>query len=350
MPFATPEDFASTHFDYVIIGGGAAGLVLAGRLSEDADVLVGVLEAGSDQSKNPLVTIPGLGLTLAGNKDLDWDFTTTPQVRASPYAKSWTELMGMQANTHGRIHRWPRGKGLGGSAMMNTMLYSNSSQRDLDSWERLGNKGWDWESMQPYYHKLETYNVPSKELSDAVESGYIDPKLRGTDGPIQTTFAQSLSGWMEKCWLDTCRTAGYPAPKEPRNGMSLGAFCQLMTIDPKDWTRSYSYSGYIEPHLSRSNLKLLTNARAGKILLRKEGDHAVATGVQYFVDGKEYRVAASREVICSAGTVQTPQILELSGIGDRALLEKHGIDVVVDNAHVGTNLQDHPMAGVTYVS
>ena len=234
--------------------------------------------------------------------------------------------------------------------MMNTMMYSNCSKRDLDSWERLGNEGWNWEAMQPYYRKLETYKAPTEELAKAMESGYIDPKLRGTDGPIQTTFVESLSGWMEKSWLDACRTAGYPAPKEPRNGVSLGAYNQLMTIDPKDWTRSYSYTGYLAPHLDRPNLQVLTNAKAGKVLLRKDGEETVATGVKFFVEGKEYQATAAREVICSAGSVQTPQILELSGIGDRALLQKYGIDTIIDNAFVGTNLQDHPLVGLTYVS
>lgn len=123
-----------------------------------------------------------------------------------------------------------------------------------------------------------------------------------------------------------------------------------MAIDPKTWTRSYSYTGYIEPHLDRTNLKVLTNAKAGKILLRKEGDEAVASGVQFFVDGKEYNASAARKVISSAGSAQTPQILELSGIGDRSVLGKHGIKVLVENANVGKNLQDHPMVGISYVS
>jgi choline dehydrogenase-like flavoprotein len=233
--------------------------------------------------------------------------------------------------------------------MMNTMMYSNCSRRDLDSWERLGNKGWNWDSMQSYYRKLETYIAPSKELGEAMESSYIDPKLRGTDGPIQTTFCASSSSWIEDTWLKTCRNAGYPVPQDPRTGVSLGAYNQLMTIDPKTWTRSYSYTGYIEPHLSRPNLKILTNAQVSKILFKGSDDELIASGVQFFVDGRKFEATASREVICSTGTIQTPQILELSGIGDRSLLEKHGIKVLVNNPAVGTNLQDHPLVGITYV-
>ena len=129
----------------------------------------------------------------------------------------------------------------------------------------------------------------------------------------------------------------------------LQAYNQLMAIDPKTWTRSYSYSGYIEPHIGRTNLKILTNAKAGKILLSKEGTEVFASGVEFYVDGKKHTVEAAREVICAAGSIQTPQILELSGIGDPAILQTYGIPVVVDNPHVGTNLQDHPFVGLTYV-
>jgi choline dehydrogenase-like flavoprotein len=228
--------------------------------------------------------------------------------------------------------------------------FSNCSKRDLDSWELLGNKGWNWEAMQPFYRKFETFNAPPEALGQAMGSGYIEPKLRGTDGPIQTSFCESISGWQEKTWIETCKNAGYPEICDPRRGVSLGAYNQLMCIDPKTKTRSYSYTGYIEPNLGRVNLKILTNAKASKILLSKDGDEAVATGVQFFVDGKRYTVAARNEVICSAGSIQTPQILELSGIGDRSLLEKHGIEVVVENPTVGTNLQDHPLCPISYVS
>jgi choline dehydrogenase-like flavoprotein len=232
--------------------------------------------------------------------------------------------------------------------MMNTMMYSNASRRDLDSWERLGNKGWNWDSLQPYYNKQETFVAPSEDIAAAMKSGYLDSSFHGTDGPIKTTISSSLSGWMEDVWLETAKVAGYPQPDEPRKGVSLGAFNQLLTIDPKTWTRSYSYTGYIEPHLDRPNLKILTNAKAGKILLSKGSDEAVATGVEFLVDDKHYIVNVSREVISSAGSIQTPQLLELSGIGDPAILGKHGIEVVVANKAVGTNLQDHPLTGITY--
>jgi choline dehydrogenase len=155
---------------------------------------------------------------------------------------------------------------------------------------------------------------------------------------------------MERTWIDTCKNFGYPALRDPRRGVNLGAYSQLMCIDPKTKTRSYSYTGYIEPNQDRPNLKVLTNAKAGKILLSKDGDEAIATGVKFFVGRKEYTVSAGREVIFSAGTIQTPQLLELSGIGDRSLLEKRGIEVNVDNPAVGRNLQDHPLCPITYVS
>jgi len=233
--------------------------------------------------------------------------------------------------------------------MINTMMFSNCSKRDLDSWALLGNKGWDWDSMQPYYRKFEHYVAPPEALGKEMQSDYINPKLRGTDGPIQTTFCESSSGWMESAFIETCRNAGYPKAKDPRTGSSLGAFNQLMCIDQETKKRSYSYT-YIETCMGRGNLKVLTNAKAGKVLFDESREGAaIATGVQFFVDGKEYNVKAKKEVILCAGTVQTPQLLELSGIGNRTLLEKLGIKTIVDNSAVGTNLQDHPLSGLSYV-
>jgi choline dehydrogenase len=232
------------------------------------------------------------------------------------------------------------------------MMFSNCSKRDLDSWALLGNPGWDWESLQPYFRKFEHYHPPDAGLEQAMHTEYIDPKLRGTDGTLHTSFCSSGSGWCEEAWLQTCKNAGFPEAKDPRTGSSLGAFNQLMSIDPATKTRSYSYSAFLEPALHRSNLSVLTDAKGSKLVFGGEKlDGAKASSVQFVVDGKEYTVGVKKEVIISAGSIQSPQILELSGIGSGELLTQLGIPVVVDNSNVGSNLQDHLiLGGLAYVS
>lgn len=164
------EDFIKKSYDYVIIGGGTAGLVLAARLSEDPNVTVGVLEAGGNRLNDPLIDAPNLYIQTWDKPEYDWCFKTVPQ-----------------KGTQGRVHGWARGKVLGGSSAINYNMFSMASRQDLDNWAELGNKGWSFDDLAPYYRKFETYNPSSETLAAKINDKYVDPLLRGTSGPIQVS-------------------------------------------------------------------------------------------------------------------------------------------------------------------
>ena len=201
--------------------------------------------------------------------------------------------------------------------------------------------------MAPYYKKFHTFVPPSKQAGDDLETDYIDDKAQGTSGPIQSSFPEFV-GPLAKAWPPTWKNLNYKVTGDPLRGNAMGGYTSPSTIDPKTMTRSYAVSAYYAPAAGRPNLHLITEAMVQKIVLEhgKHGGEARATGVAYTKDSDAYTVFARREVIMAAGVYQTPQLLELSGIGSKSLLEKHGIECVVDNPYVGENLQDHVMTGV----
>jgi choline dehydrogenase len=156
--------------------------------------------------------------------------------------------------------------------------------------------------------------------------------------------------WAQDVWPKTVLNAGYKSPEDPRVGSSIGGFNQPVTVDPRLNRRSYSASAYYEPNAGRPNLSLLTHALVSKIVLEKTDSEARATGIEFSSNGRTYSVRANREIIVSGGTINSPQLLELSGIGSPAVLQKAGVDVVVDNPSVGENLNDHSVTGVCLVS
>ena len=212
----------------------------------------------------------------------------------------------------------------------------------FDVWTKLGNHGWDADTMGPYYKKFEKFHQPSPELVEELSMDYLDSHLHGNEGPIQTSIPDYYL-LPQKLWIDSWKKLGLRVSKDPISGQAVGAFTCPSYIDPKSATRSHAGNAYYEPVSSRSNLHLKVNAMVEKILLSKSADGSViATGVQYKVDGQIKIAHAEKEVILSAGAFGSPAILELSGIGDEALLSHLGIDVVLFNPNVGENLQDHP--------
>ncbi|KAF2741449.1 alcohol oxidase [Polyplosphaeria fusca] len=228
-------------------------------------------------------------------------------------------------------------------------MFSMASRQDLDNWKELGNPGWGFDDLAPYYRKFETYNSSSESLAAKINDKYVDPQLRGTNGPIKISFCDSDFQWQQDAWPKTCLAAGYPIPKDPRTGSGVGGFNQLTTVDPKTMQRSYSTREYYEPNASRPNLTVLTEALVAKIELEKQnsGD-ASATGVQFIKNDSTYTVKANKEVIISGGVINSPQILELSGIGAKAVLEKAGVQAIVENPGVGENLNDHTATVLGY--
>ncbi|KAF4872771.1 Dehydrogenase citC [Colletotrichum siamense] len=313
-------------FNYVIVGGGTAGLVVASRLTEDPEVRVLVVEAGSDQSANPLVLTPGLVAGLYGKEEYDWNFTSVPQ-----------------AGLNNRRINQSRGKMLGGSSGLNFMLMLYPTRGVLDAWGALGNNGWDFDSLAPYFRKFATDHPPPQSAKDIVGLGYHDDALNG-NGPLQVSFGEGY-GAMNTAWMSTFEKLGLGMTGDPRGGKAFGAFQNPCSIDPETKTRSYAANAYYTTEVaSRPNLVVLTEALVKKIIFNSNTGDAIATGVQVVAkNGEEKEISAKNEVILAAGALQTPQLLELSGIGGRQHLERHGIPVIVDNPNVGENMQDHPV-------
>ncbi|KAF2502268.1 putative aryl-alcohol dehydrogenase [Lophium mytilinum] len=315
-------------YDYIIVGGGTSGLVVANRLSEDASVRVLVLEAGADATKDPRIFIPGLAPSTYWNPDFDWAFTSTPQKQLG-----------------GRTIAHSMGKTLGGSSAINMGMIIWPGRVTFDSWKALGNPGWGWdESMVNYIKKFHTYNPPSAEVQKRV-SYEADESAHGTSGPVQVNFGTDYMPYHE-AWAPTFKAMGYPLTGDPVTGVSSGAFISGGAIDPVSKTRSHSAAVYFNDEIAkRPNLRVVTEAFVEKVLLKTEEDGSVtAKGVQVRTkDGVLREISTAKEVILAAGSFKSPQILELSGIGNPSLLQLHGIPVVIPNINVGENLQDHAL-------
>ena len=319
----TPAAFAATTFDYIIAGGGTAGLTLAARLTENPEITVGVIEAGIDRTDDPKVLTPGLVVSMWEDPDYDWIFKTVPQIHGN-----------------GRIVGHPRGKQLGGSSAINFNYWTHASQQDIDDWGALGNPGWSWDDLFPYFLKSERYNAPPASYSEKIDTSFIDPALHGTEGPVQDSFPLFYDNFYA-AWEPTYKNLGLGPTGDPKGGLALGAYTTLLTLAPANASRSYAGNAYYKPNAARPNLQVLTGALVTKINFAQTEKQLVASGVTFIVDGRSFNVKASREILLCAGTFQSSHLLELSGIGDAKLLSSLGIDSVYDNSNVGENLQDH---------
>ncbi|KAL4999783.1 hypothetical protein BDV10DRAFT_183931 [Aspergillus recurvatus] len=218
------------------------------------------------------------------------------------------------------------------------------SKKDVDSWEELGNPGWNWASLSEYLRKSETFTHPSAAVRDELSLEYINETLQGGDRPIQVSFGDGPYPAFSAAWSKVFENLNYQLTGDPISGVAKGAFCNPATINPKDKSRSHAGVAYYNDEIAKHpNLRVLTDATVERIVLKKNADGpAVATGVQFTPkDGVRRTVDAATEVVISAGAVKSPQLLELSGIGGAELLSKHGIEVLLDNPNVGENLQEH---------
>ncbi|KAJ8126808.1 hypothetical protein O1611_g6832 [Lasiodiplodia mahajangana] len=317
----------SESYDYVVVGGGTAGLVVAARLTEDADVRVLVIEAGADKRSDPSLETPGLVAGAYADDRFIWPFQSTPQ----------PEL-------HGRHLRQDTGKVLGGSSLTNFMMAMFPSRKNLDTWSKMGNKGWSYNDLAPYFQKFSTSHPPSKAIRETLGGlGYYQEDMTG-NGPIQLSFDDQYSVMNEK-WFQTFAHLGLEMKTDPRTGKAIGAFQNSSTIESGKNTRSSSVTAYYTDEIAkRPNLKVLLETTVQKITTETRDGLVVATGVEVKdKEGKVTTITAKNEVVLAAGTVRTPQLLELSGIGDRDLLESLGINVLIDNPNVGEHMQDHLM-------
>ncbi|KAI9435467.1 GMC oxidoreductase [Lactarius indigo] len=315
-------------YDYVIVGGGSAGSVLASRLSEDPGVTVLLIEAGNNHEKELLTHIP-LAWPKTLKTSVDWDFKTVTQPRAG-----------------NRPHDCPRGKILGGCSGINAMMYQHCSPDDFDEWERLGATGWGYKDLHPYFIKSENY-TPHPQHPGVVASDH------GSNGPWKIGHSDT-GGPITDILLDACDELG---AKRIRRGYffgydfntakgQIGASTFVSFIDKGK--RNSTANAYLPPNvLSRPNLTIAVNTIVEKILFDESGPEPCAIGVEVSKSSKspKYRVRATREVILSAGTVGTPHLLLLSGIGPQEELSKVGIKAVKDLSQVGKNYYDHISSG-----
>lgn len=299
------------EFDYVVAGGGSAGCVVASRLSEDPSVTVCLLEAGGE-GRNVLIRAP-LGFVVGMPHGINsWDYHTVPQ-----------------AGFGGRRGFQPRGKGLGGSSTINAMIYARGHRSDYDNWEALGNTGWGYDDVLPFFKRSEA-NVIHR-----------DSPYHGVDGPLQVTNLRSPSP-LNEVFLQACRSQGIPYNEDYNGEQHHG--CYNVQVTQRDGERHSVAAAFIHPNLDRPNLDVRTGAHITRV--RFEGRRA--SGVEYH-RGREVRsVRARREVVVSAGAFGTPQILMASGVGPGAHLQQFGITPVLDVPGVGQNLQDHISALLIY--
>lgn len=303
----------AAEYDYVVVGAGSAGCVLANRLTENGRYRVLLLEAGGSDY-NPWIQVPiGYGRTFY-NKRVNWMYTTEPD-----------------PGTNGRVSYWPRGKVLGGSSSINAMVYVRGQPEDFDEWEALGNPGWGWRDVLPYFKKSEGHAWGASDY-------------HGGNGPLRVADVSRHLHPLCGSFLSGCREAGFVLNPDFNGASQEGVGNYQITTHRA--RRMSASRAFLRPAMRRRNLTVATGAHATRVLF--EGTRA--SGVEYRRRGRTLSAAAGREVVLAAGAINSPQLLMLSGVGPADELKELGITPLLDNPAVGRHLQDHLCMDYVYRS
>ena len=298
------------QFDYVVIGAGSAGCAVAARLSEDPTVTVAVIEAGG-RAWNPWIHIPVGYFKTMHNPAIDWRYRTAPE-----------------PGLNGRSIEWPRGKVLGGSSALNGLLYIRGQAEDFDHWRQLGNTGWGWDDVLPFF-----------KLSECQERGA--DEHHGGDGPLAVSDMRVKRQLCDR-FIEAAIAAGIPRNDDFNGPVQEGV--GYFQLNMHNGLRCSSATAYLKPARRRENLKIVTGALTRRVLFQGR----MATGIEIERAGLRETVLARREVVLAAGAIGSPQILQLSGVGPAKLLASMGIEPVHSHPGVGENLQDHLQARTVY--
>ena len=295
------------EFDYVVVGAGSSGCVVANRLSQCGRYSVALIEAGPSDN-NPWIHVPVGYFKTMGNPKSDWCYKTQPDPGIA-----------------GRSIPWPRGRVLGGSSSINGLLYVRGQPQDFDTWSQLGCTGWSWDDVLPYFKRSEKWD------------GVDDSGLRGKDGPLSVQSSR-LNRDIVDNWVDAAVTAGYQRNYDYNGFDQEGVGYFQLTM--KGGRRCSAAAAYLTPFKSRKNLQIITNAQTKKVNIVNGRASSVEIDTKNNID----TISAKKEIILSAGSIGSPQILMLSGIGSGEELQNLGINVIRDLDGVGKNLQDHLQA------
>jgi len=300
----------SLEFDFIVVGAGTAGCLLANRLSANGKYTVALVEAGGSDNYH-WVHIPVGYLYCMGNKRTDWLYKTTKQ-----------------KGLNGRELSYPRGKVMGGCSSINGMIYMRGQANDYDQWRQMGNEGWSWDDVLPYF----------KNMEDSYEG---ENKFHGSGGEWKVN-QQRLSWEVLDSFKEATIEAGIPQVDDFNEGNNFGV--SYFKVNQNDGLRWNTVKAFLKPVKNRKNLRVISKCEVSKIILKNKK----AKGVKVFRNGKSEEIYVNREIILSSGSIGSPKILELSGIGNPNILSKLGIDTEVESKNIGENLQDHLQLRVIY--